>query len=169
MSEATNGAPRAPRHLEERRPANEAEMNQRKAWLKARCELELPPLPRDSQGHGYRYASLAEVLSLLDQPLRDAGFVVRWETWSPTATTMGVRCYVTHIEGWSEVAELIAEPERVVGGRMNAMQQRGAFATYSERYTLLAVLGYCADFDADGTVSEPVRDDTPIPGGRVQR
>ena len=82
---------------------------------------------------------------------------------------MGVRCVLTHVEsGWSERSELIAQPERCVGGRMNGIQARGAFVTYAQRYTLLAVLGTTADVDTDAyTAPEapqaPAAGDTGLP------
>ena len=44
---------------------------------------------------------------------------------------------------------------------MNGIQSRGAFMTYAQRYSLLAVLGWTADTDTDGADGGRVRDDTP--------
>ena len=64
-----------PRHLKERVPGNDTEWKARCEWLKARAGLELPSLPKDTEakGAGYSYLSLAELLSLLDKPLRAEG------------------------------------------------------------------------------------------------
>lgn len=145
-------------HMQERCPVNVEADKARKAWLKARAELQLPSIPKDARGHGYDYASLSEVLSLVDRPVREAGFVIRWTVWTPSAALVGVRCTLTHVEGWYERSEIIGSPEKLVGGRMNGIQQRGAFVTYAERYTLLSVLGICADFDSDG--ADPARGST---------
>ena len=144
-------APRAVRHLEEQEVATEGQAKMRAGWLKARLELKLPKLGKDVQGHGYKYASLSSILGLIEAPLRAAGFIVRWTIWTPTSTTIGVRCNVTHALGWSERSEIIGEPHVLIGGRMSGMQQRGAFFTYAQRYTLLSVLGTTADVDTDAS------------------
>ena len=124
----------------------------RLAWYR-----DLPVFPRmgkDAQGHGYRYTPLNQVLSAVLPVLRQAGYSVRFRTWSPTSGTVGVRCIVTHKAGWHECAELIANPVKMVGGRMNGIQATGAFVTYAERYTLLAVLGTTADVDTDAATPD---------------
>lgn len=144
-------APRTVRHLEEQEVTTEGQAKIRAGWLKARLELKLPPLMKSTQGHGYKYASLSSILSLIEEPLRAVGLFVRWTTWTPSSTTIGVRCNLVHAMGWSERAELIGEPEKVIGGRMSGMQMRGAFITYAQRYTLLSVLGTTADVDTDAS------------------
>ena len=156
------------RHLEEREPQTESEHKRRLAFLRARAGLQLPSLPKDSQGHGYKYASLGEVLSLVDKPLREAGFVWRWTVWQPSSAMVGVRCVLTHVEGWWERSELIGDPVKLMGNaKMSGIHCRGAFLTYAERYTFLSVVGVCADFDSDG--AEHVRDDTPPPAQPVRQ
>ena len=143
------------RHLEEREPATEGDHKRRLVFLKARAGLQLPSLPKDAKGHGYMYAGLPQVLSLIDKPVREAGFVWRWTVWQPSSAMLGVRCVLTHVEGWWERSELIGNPEKLVGGgRMSGIHCRGAFITYAERYTLLSCLGICADFDSDGVVGD---------------
>ena len=151
------------RHLEERVPRNEKEEKARLAWLKARCGLELPKLPKDSKADRYMYASLPDILGLLDKPLRQAGFVVRFAVWKPHSSLMGVRCVLTHVEGWYECCEFIGSPKTMIGGRMSEFQMHGAFQTYGCRYALLGCLGWTADVDTDAS-SDPdsnIRDDTP--------
>ena len=75
---------------------------------------------------------------------------------------MGVRCILTHEAGWHETAELIVAPEKCVGGRMNGIQSRGAFCSYAQRYTLLAVLGTTAEVDTDAAPAS-----APPQGGQV--
>ena len=152
----------APRHLDERQPEGEAQVKARLAWLKARCGMQVPALAKNAKGHGYDYLSLPQLLSLLDKPMRDAGLVVRWTTWTPSTASMGIRCTVTEVTGgWYEQAEAIGMPEKFIGGRMNGAQARGAFQSYMARYTLMAVLGITADFDSDAHQDGRVRDDTP--------
>ena len=149
-----------PRHVEELVPVNEAALASWKAWHEARLAMRLPRFQKDSEGHAYRYVSLPSMLAALDQPLREHGFVLRWTTWSPTAETVGVRCVLAHREGWRERAELIVKPHEVVSGRMSGAQARGAWITYAQRYTLLAVLGTTAEVDTDAA-PEPVHSNAP--------
>ena len=126
----------------------------RQAWLQARLAVKLPRLVKDTQGHGYQYAALNDVLAAVEGPLREQGLSIRFNTWSPTSETLGVRCVVTHVDGWSESAEMMAAPAEVIGGRMSPMQMRGAFITYACRYTLLCVLGTTADVDTDAAAHD---------------
>ena len=142
------------------------EEGSRKAFLVAYAELqkELPRLGKDTRGHGYSYASLPDVLGKVRPVLYQHGFAIRFRTWSPTADSVGVRAILTHVQsGWYETSELIAAPEKCVGGRMNGIQARGAFITYAQRYTLLAVLGTTADVDTDAA-GPPAEPGAPAPG-----
>ena len=157
------GAPRAVRHVEERGPRGEADIKAYMAWIQARLGLKLPKLGKDTQGHGYKYASLSSILGSIEGPLRAAGFIIRWTTWSPSSETLCVRCSLVHVGGWIERSELCGVPERLIGGRMSGMQQRGAFLTYAQRYTLLAVLGTTADVDTDGAAGPKIDQHNAVP------
>ena len=135
-------------------PAGDGSTGARHEWLKARMAVKLPRLVKDTQGHGYQYAALNDVLAAVEGPLREVGLSIRFNTWSPTSETLGVRCVVTHVDGWSESAEMMAAPAEVIGGRMSPMQMRGAFITYACRYTLLCVLGTTADVDTDASAHD---------------
>ena len=139
-----------PRMVEEREVGEDYERGQQQAFYDAYADLQvaLPTLHKSSQGHGYRYAALNDILSALRPVLAQHGFVVRWRTWSPTSDSFGVRCVLRHKAGWYETSEIIARASEV-GGRMSGAQQRGALQTYLERYTLLAVLGTAPDVDTD--------------------
>ena len=119
-----------------------------KAYLD--LQQSLPKLVKASQGHGYRYVSLSDVLGAVLPLLREHGFTIRFTTWSPDTNSVGVRAILTHVAtGQVMASEILAEPERCVGGRMNGIQARGAYLTYAQRYCLLAVLGSTADVDTD--------------------
>ena len=141
--------PIAMRHVEEREPKTDADRKARIAFLKAKLGLRLPMLVKGSQGHGYRYAALNEILATVEEPLRQAGFQVRFATWSPAAGILGVRCVLTHVEGWWECAEMLIRYASEIGGRMNGVQAAGAATTYLSRYTLQSVLGTTAEVDTD--------------------
>lgn len=142
------------RHVEEREPRNAQEAKAQAAWYDA-LPAVLPKLEKSSQGHGYKYAALNDVLAVVKPVLAHAGFRLRYRVWSPTSDSVGVRCILRHREGWYETAELICKPKQQVGGRMNGVQAMGSFVTYACRYTLLAVLGTTADVDTDAAAGDP--------------
>ena len=140
----------APRMVEERTIGSDVERGQQQAFYEAYLAMQpkIPKLEKATQGHGYRYAALNAILSVLRPVLVEHGFTVRWRTWSPSADSLGVRCILRHRAGWYETSEIIARPSEV-GGRMSGAQARGALQTYLERYTLLATLGTAPDVDTD--------------------
>ena len=42
--------------------------------------------------------------------------MVHFQVWTPHATVMGVRCILSHVDGWYETAEIIGPPEKFIGG-----------------------------------------------------
>ena len=141
-----------PRMVEEQEWGGE----QHKAFNEAYASLQLalPKLGKNTRGHGYQYAALPDVLAAIRGVLHQHGFTVRFRTWSPDSASVGVRVILTHVpSGVYECSELIAQPEKCVGGRMNGIQARGSFITYATRYCLLSVLGTTADVDLDGAAA----------------
>ena len=144
------------RLVEERIPQTEGEEKARLAWLKARVSLRVPPMMKSSQGHGYKYAPYNEILSALAEPMREVGLVWVCRPLALTTALFGVRGILTEATlGWSETGEYIGNPVELVGGRMSAMQMRGAFTTYASRYLLLSLLGWTADVDTDAAGDPP--------------
>ena len=147
-----------PRVLEERVPKDETEAAARLAWLKARAKLKLPNIPKkQSAGKLYKYASLDDVLNHVGEMIQDGGFVWRWTTFTPTSTTLGVRCTVTHVDsGWYEQAEFIGVPVPKESSQ-NPMHLRGGFLTYAERYTFNAVMGIACEEGGHGRRGQGAR------------
>ena len=144
------------RHVEEREPRNAEEAEARKAWLKARLELHLPTIEKRGKAHNYAYAKLPDILTAVGPAMREAGFVVRFTTWSPHSAVLGIRCTITHIGGWSESAEMVVRPAELGMSRQNEMQVRGSAVTYACRYTLLCLLGTAPEVDDDAS-TEPMK------------
>ena len=134
------------------------EMNARGIWLKARLGLHLPTIEKTGQAHNYAYAKLPDILTAVGPALREAGFAVRFETWSPDPETLGVRCLLTHaVSGHSESSEMVVQPSKLGMSRQNEMQVRGSAITYACRYCLLCLLGTAPEVDDDAQTDPPIR------------
>ena len=129
----------------------------RQAWLKARLDLYLPTIEKTGQTPHYAYARLPDVLTAIGPALREAGFVVHFDTWSPDPETLGVRCTLTHVDGWSESSEMVVAPAKLGMTRQNEMQVRGSAVTYACRYCLLCLLGTAPEVDDDAQTEAPSR------------
>ena len=127
----------------------------RQAYLKARLGLHLPIISKTGQTPQYAYARLPDILTAIGPALREAGFVVRFSTWSPDAETLGIRCTLTHVEGHSESSEMLVAPAKLGMTRQNEMQVRGSAITYGCRYCLLCLLGTAPEVDDDAQTDTP--------------
>ena len=134
-----------------------SDTNARQAWLEARLGLHLPTIEKTGQAHNYAYARLPDILTAVGPALREAGFVVGFETWSPDPETLGVRCTLTHVGGHSESSEMLVAPAKLGMSRQNEMQVRGSAVTYACRYCLLCLLGTAPEVDDDAQTEAPTR------------
>ena len=117
-----------------------------------RFQAECPDIPKDSRGHGYRYASLPNLLGVVRPVLAKHGFVARWSTSPVEGGGVEVTCWLRHKAGHIQTASIAIHPKQV-GGRMSEVQAVGAGITYAKRYALTSLLGLEPDEDSDGTAS----------------
>jgi hypothetical protein len=130
----------------------------RKAFIRAITRFKAnPPVVLKSKqvnipgGVKYSHATLAEVVDAVCATLSQYGLSHRW-TIDQSNNNIVVTCVLTHEDGHSEQATMIAAPDD--SGRKNNIQQIASAVTYLERYTLLAVTGLAAkDIDDDGLMS----------------
>ena len=114
-------------------------------------QADCPDIPKDSKGHGYRYASLPAILKVVRPVLRRHGMVVTWSTCSAPDGAIEVKCLLRHGGGHLCYGSMTIHPDQVVsaGGRMAKVQALGAAVTYGKRYTMNALLGLEPDDDPD--------------------
>ena len=146
--------------MKERWEANEA----RKAFVAAmsRFQSEVPRIEKkkavdftSAKGRtNYNYAPLCDIIESIKGSLANCGLSFRWENVTGERG-LKVTCFVTHIDGHSEQAEMCAPMDN--SGNKNLIQGHGSTLTYLQRYTLCAVLGLAsADKDIDGRLPESV-------------
>ena len=100
----------------------------------------------------YNYATLDNIISEIKPHLNKHGLTYRWEF--EDSTKIVVKCIITHTSGHSECTTMSANLE--AGGKMNAIQERGAVLTYLQRYTLIGALGIgTAQDDTDANDLHP--------------
>ena len=117
-----------------------------------------PRIKKTKQGHGYKYATLADIQAQIKDAARDCGLSWRWEHKATGTDTMTVTCIVTHIDGHSERTEssiIIDEPNKA----QSKAQMIGVATTYGQRYSLIGALGIStADEDMDARLPQEFRE-----------
>lgn len=121
-------------------------------------QSKVPPIDKNSQGYGYRYASLDHILAAVRAPLGECGLVVTQVCKAglvPNGVTIVTRLMHTSGE-WIE-GELTIQSDK------SGAQALGASITYGRRYSITAILGIAADEDDDARSTEKAREATPGP------
>lgn len=122
--------------------------------LKALCELqaELPTMPKDTDGYGYKYTNLDTIVATIKPLLAKHGLgyiqpiTTAFLEGGKTCTAITTRVFNSDGEYIEDTAAL---PEISVG-KTNAAQNIGAAITYMRRYGLCSMLGITSDEDVDG-------------------
>lgn len=128
------------------------EKNIAKALVAAQAEF--PNLKKDTEGYGYSYADIGQLISTVRPLLKKHKMC-----FDHTVYEQQMVCTLTH-----ETGEKIESRCPLVGD-LEDMQKLGSALTYARRYTLLAILGLAAE-DDDGVKATQ----TPSQGGgRTER
>jgi hypothetical protein len=125
------------------------------AVVKALGELSDVPKGREAKiptktgaSYGYRYADLADALSMVRPILAKHGLVVMQNASNPDSDTVAITTMLLHSSGeWMMFSPLVLPNGRTA-------QETGSAITYGRRYSLLAVLGLAAE-DDDGASAAP--------------
>ena len=120
------------------------------ALSKFQAEVDNPT--RDSQGHNYKYADLANILNAVKQPLAINKLSV-CQMLGSGVQGVSVTTILMHESGEYIQSEYSIPQE--TNSRMSAPQQAGTTITYARRYALAACLGIAQEDDdaAKPTVS----------------
>ncbi|BAP28919.1 putative recombination protein [Edwardsiella phage GF-2] len=122
------------------------------ALIKLQSEINNPA--KDKQGHGYKYADLAQILNLSRDPLSENG--------------LAITQYCSVIDGGSYlVTQMVHSSGQWIRGfyplekagmrSVNDAQQMGAAMTYARRYNLAAMLGVAQEDDDAASLSREPR------------
>lgn len=117
-----------------------------KAFAKFQGELE--NASKDKQGHGYKYADLAECINTAKPHLKNNGLAVSQmlgasENGAQTLITM-----LTHESGQYIASEFVMVDAKLMGGAgNNPAQVLGSAITYQRRYAYAAIIGLAQEDD----------------------
>lgn len=121
--------------------------------------------------HLYDFLDLPGLQRIIDPVLADHGFSYKWDG-ETTETSISTSCILRHIEGHSERSTFTCQ---ATGTSIMSQPQKAASATtFGRRYSLLGVLGMCAENDDDGASATPPerpdqREGTPTAQPRADR
>ena len=112
------------------------------ALSKFQAEVENPT--KDSQGHKYKYADLANILNAIKIPLGNNKLSV-CQMLGSSAQGISVTTILMHESG--EYIESMLSLPQEISSNMSAPQQAGTTITYARRYALAACLGIAQQDD----------------------
>lgn len=110
----------------------------------AQFQQEVPVIHEGTKGFGYTYASLKEILSVINPLLKKHGLGFTQLVDNNILTTV-----LFHSESGESIESKVVIKEGVELSKMNAYQVMGSAITYFRRYSLSAILGLVTDKDTD--------------------
>ena len=124
----------------------------------ANFQAEVPVLIKNTQGYGYKYAELSEIMNIINPILRKHDLYIM-----QPLTKTGIKTVVTHIPTGESIESYCEIPQDVELKGMNAFQAYGSAITYFRRYSLSSFFTLISDVDSDAsgeqvkkTISKPV-------------
>lgn len=136
----------------------------KQAFIRAMAEFQAtcPPIPRNHKAEfatrkgtmAYDYASLPDVVAVIDPILKPLGLYYRWPSASEAAGKLTVTCEISHVEGHSETSSYVVPVESSSGA--SPQQKYGSAGTYCKRQVLIMALALgTVDPDDDGCGDQP--------------
>ena len=122
-----------------------------KALIKFQSQISV--VEKNTQGYGYKYADLAQIVNSINKPLKESGLAYTQLLTNGvefvTVTTMLLHESGQYIE--SILSAKIDIPKTKSGtDSMTSIQAEGSIITYLRRYSLASILGIVTDEDIDG-------------------
>ena len=135
----------------------------------SKMQAELTNASKDKQGHGYKYADLAECIETAKAPLADNGLAVvqlmGMADGNHTITTM-----LTHESGQYVCDTMRVEDAVLQGGAgKNPAQVIGASITYMRRYAFAAIIGLAQEDDDAANVRKEAKANNADPASDALR
>lgn len=134
-------------------PKTQSTKTLQQAFIAASVELKNPDT--DSQGYGYKYASLPKILDQVKPVLKKHGLAVIQLPIEAADGHLAVKTVLMHESGES-IESVLSMPVPEIKGA-NATQKAGGAITYIRRYALTSMLNIAADEDTDAAKQQEPR------------
>ena len=109
-------------------------------------QQEVPPLIKNTQGYGYKYVDLNEIIATVQPVLAKHNLVV-----VQTLKTTGILTELVHTPSLSKIESYCEIPQGVQLKGQNQFQAYGSAITYFRRYQYTTILGLISDPDMDAS------------------
>ncbi len=126
----------------------------------ANFQQEVPVIHKDTQGYGYTYTNLTNILTTINPIMKKHGL-----GFTQLLEGSGLKTIIFHCESGESLESIAEIPQNVTLKGMNAFQVLGSANTYIRRYALSSALGLITDKDIDAcgeqvkkTASEKLND-----------
>ena len=120
-------------------------------------QAELPTMPKDASGYGYKYTSLDTIVSTIKPILAIHNLAFMQSVAGLEIVTITTRIF----NAMGQYIEDTVQLPTIQANKMNNAQVLGAVITYMRRYTLCALLGITADEDVDAAL--PAKEEKKAP------
>lgn len=110
----------------------------------ASFQQEVPVIHKDTQGYGYTYTNLTNILTTINPIMKKNGL-----GFTQLLEGDGLKTIIFHCESGESLESIANIPQDVVLKGMNAFQVLGSANTYIRRYALSSALGLITDKDID--------------------
>lgn len=110
----------------------------------AKFQQEVPVIHKDTQGYGYTYTNLTNILTTINPILKKHGL-----GFTQLIEGTGLKTIIFHCESGETLESTADIPQNVVLKGMNPFQVLGSANTYIRRYALSSALGLITDKDID--------------------
>ena len=120
-------------------------------------QAELPTMPKDASGYGYKYTSLDTIVSTIKPIMAKHNLAFMQSVAGLENVTITTRIF----NAMGQYIEDTVQLPTIQANKMNNAQVLGAVITYMRRYTLCALLGITADEDVDAAL--PAKEEKKAP------
>ena len=110
----------------------------------AMFQYEAPILLKNTEGYGYKYVDLAEIIRVITPILKKHDLFIL----QPLVNN-GIKTIIGHWPSGQIFEEFTEIPQDISLAKMNPYQAQGAGITYWRRYALSSFLGLVSDKDID--------------------
>lgn len=107
-------------------------------------QQEVPVIHKGTEGYGYSYADLTEILKVINPLLKKHGL-----GFTQLLEGTKLKTIVFHSESSESIESSVDIPSEVTLKGMNDFQVLGSAITYLRRYSLAGILGLVTDKDTD--------------------
>ena len=124
----------------------------------AAFQQECPTIHKGTQGYGYTYADLPEILNVINPILKknNLGF-------TQLILENTIKTIIFETKNGESIESIISIPQNVSLKGMNEFQILGSAITYLRRYALSSALGIVTDKDTDASGEQQKKNPAPKP------